>query len=82
MAVDDVGRPAKLLDCFQRTLAEEDHAFTIIIEELLFVVAEYLLSFEVVVIVHEVDLKTCIWQRGDLYDQRIVVFINNNINTG
>lgn len=82
MAMDNIRRPAELLNGFKSTFCKKYHAFCTVVKQVAIIVAESGFAFEIVVVVHEVDLETCIWQRRNLNDKGIVFFINNNVNAG
>ena len=82
MAVNNMGRPSEFFYCFQSAFAEEYHTLCIIVEEMVLVVAEYCLAFEIILVIHEIYLQAGIRQRGHFNDERVIVFINNNVDTG
>lgn len=81
LAMDDIRRPAKLLDGLKHTLAEEDGTLIVVFEERAVVVVVDGLAVEVIFVVKEVHLHLGLRNGCDLDNQRVVVVVDRNVDT-
>ena len=81
LAMDDIRRPAELLNGLKHTLAEEDGTLIVVFEERTVVVVVAGFAVEVIFVVKEVHLHFGLRDGSDLDNQRVVVIVDRNVDT-
>ena len=79
--MDHIGDPVQAFDRLQDASDEEDTAIRIVTRRSLRGRAEEALASEEIRIIDEVDLYACGGDRGDLDDERVVVVVDDNVDT-
>ena len=79
--MDYVWCPSELLDSLEYASCKEDGSLAIVLEELSVLVAIYLLSVEIVLVVNEVHLHPCSRNRRNLDYERPVDIIDDNVHS-